>query len=96
MLTAQVRNLSLDSTSTKAVSAPLAAPEAYRKFREATQTRAELMTGDGWCMYASANFQRSVLGCITADFYSQILVLIVLTSTCFVLFFSILTIYRDL
>ena len=68
MLTAQVRNLSLDSTSTKAVSAPLAAPEAYRKFREATQTRAELMTGDGWCMYALANFESLVLAYVKADF----------------------------
>ena len=27
---------------------------------------------DGWCMYASANFERLVLGCIKADFCKQI------------------------
>jgi len=26
------------------------------------------MTGGGWCMCASANFERLVLGCIKADF----------------------------
>ena len=30
-------------------------------------SRAELMTGGGWCMYASANFERLVLGCSEAD-----------------------------
>ena len=30
--------------------------------------RAALMTRGGWCMYASANFERLVLGCIKADF----------------------------
>ena len=34
--------------------------------------RAELMTGGGWCMYASANFERLDLGCIKADFCNQI------------------------
>ena len=31
--------------------------------------RAEFMAGTGWCMYASANFDRLVLGCIDADLY---------------------------
>ena len=31
------------------------------------------MTAGGWCMYASANFVRHVLGCINADFCNQIL-----------------------
>ena len=35
-------------------------------------TRAERMTGGGWCMHASANFARLVLGCINADFCNQI------------------------
>ena len=35
--------------------------------------RAELMTGGGWCMYALANFERLVLGCINAVFRYQIL-----------------------
>ena len=41
--------------------------------------RAELMTGGGWCMYESANFERLVLGCIEAgqqlfsDFVCEIL-----------------------
>ena len=35
---------------------------------EENATGAELMTGVGWCMYASGNFERLVLGCIEADF----------------------------
>ena len=31
-------------------------------------TRAELMSGDGWCMYAGANFERLVLGFVKAEF----------------------------
>ena len=38
------------------------------------QLRAELMTGVGWCVYASANFERLFLGCITTDFCNQIFI----------------------
>ena len=37
-------------------------------------TRAELMTWGGWCMYALANFERLILGCISADFWKEILI----------------------
>ena len=52
----------------------------YRISREqpylsGTETiKAELMTGGGWCMYASASFKRLVLGCIKADFCNQVLI----------------------
>ena len=35
---------------------------------------AELMTGGGYCMFASANFERLVLGCINENFDTQILI----------------------
>ena len=35
--------------------------------------RAELMTGGGWCMYVSANFERLVLGCINAELCNEIM-----------------------
>ena len=37
-----------------------------RSVPNGTVKRAELMTGGGWFMYASANFERLVLGCIKA------------------------------
>ena len=33
--------------------------------------RAALTDGGGWCMYASANFERLVIGCIEADFCTK-------------------------
>ena len=36
--------------------------------------RAELMTGGGWCMYASANFERLVFDCVNAKFCNHVLI----------------------
>ena len=35
---------------------------------------AAFMTGGGWCMYASAKFEKIVLGCINADFCNETLI----------------------
>ena len=35
---------------------------------------AELLTAGGWCLYASANFERLVLGCVNADFCNKIII----------------------
>ena len=39
--------------------------------RAEQELSAELMTGGGWCMYASANFEMLVPGCIKAEFCNQ-------------------------
>ena len=41
---------------------------------KADVNREELIIGGGWCMSASANLERLVLGCIEAEFCNQIII----------------------
>ena len=57
--------------------------EINRSLEASTRSRESRRSGprmagevgeSGWCRYASANFERLVLGCVNADFCNQILI----------------------
>ena len=63
-----------DFADEAAAEAPPFWPATNREAADA-YPRAELMTGGGWCMYASASFERLVLGCINLDLCNPTIIL---------------------